>query len=989
MNPSLLVVSALAWLLGSEPLALAQGVGGLDFIEMAGLSPYNRYKTFETEHFRFLYTDGLFPFTEKAAAHYERVNEILGPILQWKPRSKVTVLIAENDDSANGFTLPNLGVGMVLIATPPETWFSTSYTEDWIKLLVFHEYTHFLNIDARSGVMDWGAKILFGDLIRPNGTLPPWMLEGLAVYFETRTSKLGRGRSPYYEGILRAMVREERLDQPGPRGVTLDRVTGEYPYFPGGEVPYLFGYHLWQELAKDFAGNDNPESVMGEISMKGSAHIPFLNQFQINGDVEHFMKRDWKSYWDSFVTATFQRMEAQIEAVKKEGETEARILAPTDYQALGGAASRDGRFLAYTESTLDDRTRLIVLDLQTGKKHPFTEKVLGAGLAFTPDSKTLIYSALIRESSYNRHSELFALALDSGRERQLTRGGRAKDPALSPDGSTLAWVSTLHGTNRIETATLDLTDSKAPLKNIRTLVTPTAFSILGNPAFSSNQELAFSSQEIDKPSSEIKRVNLKTGVVKDLVSNGWMNRFPAFHEGALYFVSNQTGIDNIYSLQTGAPTRVTNVITGAAFPFFLSNGTLAGSLLSADGWQIAEFNPGKTKSYGLKKSANPDAPTPLTEALKSPSLGLKEDASLKYSPLSSLAPRAWWPLFQSSSNQGSLLSLNALGFDSTGAHQYALTLGYQFAPHVIDGSIQYRLSIGRPILDLGLDSVTTTSRSLSQYRQNQSAWATLSWPVLWIRSQFRPSIGIFTEWNRAFDLSTHNRIAPRYFDRDANTIGPIQDFQYSLPQVHGFRGSLDYLSARSTPLGFMPELGGEYSLAVQDRLNPDHDSLIQYLASFKQFIGLGNHHVLRTKMQWLGASLSRSELSGKDPNDLFDRGEGLGINKMVFRGYSDFGDYTRSAGLAALDYHFPIAKAFGGISDTTPVFLKQVHGFVFGETLYLTSGNFLPSFGGGVTLDTQMLIQLPISIHLEFQNGTRKDFRGGSLLFLSIGSALL
>jgi hypothetical protein len=63
MNPSLPALLVLASLFSTAPTARAQGVGGLDFIEMAGLSPYNRYKTFETEHFRFLYTDGLFPFT--------------------------------------------------------------------------------------------------------------------------------------------------------------------------------------------------------------------------------------------------------------------------------------------------------------------------------------------------------------------------------------------------------------------------------------------------------------------------------------------------------------------------------------------------------------------------------------------------------------------------------------------------------------------------------------------------------------------------------------------------------------------------------------------------------------------------------------------------------------------------------------------------------------------------------------------------------------
>ena len=96
------------------------------------------------------------------------------------------------------FTAPPLRIGIVLIATPPDVYFSTSYTEDWIKLLVFHEYTHMLNIDATTEWME-ALRVLFGDVVRPNSLWPVWMLEGLAVYYETRTS----GTWAWPESLLR------------------------------------------------------------------------------------------------------------------------------------------------------------------------------------------------------------------------------------------------------------------------------------------------------------------------------------------------------------------------------------------------------------------------------------------------------------------------------------------------------------------------------------------------------------------------------------------------------------------------------------------------------------------------------------------------------------------------------------------------------------------------------------------------------------------
>ena len=40
------------------------------YLETAGLSPYTRYKTFDTDHFHFVYADGYFDFTAKAAGYF-------------------------------------------------------------------------------------------------------------------------------------------------------------------------------------------------------------------------------------------------------------------------------------------------------------------------------------------------------------------------------------------------------------------------------------------------------------------------------------------------------------------------------------------------------------------------------------------------------------------------------------------------------------------------------------------------------------------------------------------------------------------------------------------------------------------------------------------------------------------------------------------------------------------------------------------------------
>lgn len=979
-----LALIASASFLGSVPATSQAAIAAPSFLESAGLSPYTRYRTFETGHFIFTYADGYFEFTKLAATHFEHAYSVLAPLLKWTPRQKTSVVIADNADAANGFAMPSLRVGMVLIATPPESWFSTAYTEDWIKLLVFHEYTHFLNIDPTTGWMEWIRKI-FGDGVRPNGLWPSWMLEGLAVYFETRTSKLGRGRSPYYEAIVRAYFHEGKLDPQNPEALTLaklDRLAGDYPYFPGGEIPYLFGYHLWTEIA---------EKHMGELSIRSSSRVPFF----LNGNLEGVARRHWGEIWAEFLQQSRDRFEPQIVRIQKEGETKSEVLLKSDFEALAAVESPDGEWIAWNDTSLNDRSRLILKNLRTGKMRKLTEKVLGVGLAFTPDSRQLIFSALVRENSYQLFSDLFIYDLRTGRETQLTQGARAKDPAISPDGKTLAYLQVERGTPRIMIADLGAINGRYAIRNPRTLHEPKAFSILGTPRFLNGTEIVFSGQELGKGSSEILSVNLETKAVRTWVSDGYMNRFPNTRNGRLVYVSNATGIDNIFEWTPAGNLRLTNVVTGTAFPAFSAKGELCGNLLSSNGYSWVRFVPHPGTLATQVKIAGYHAPEPMPEALTTRTAPIEnETLTREYSPWSSLAPRQWSPTLDFGSLSGTSIGALALGFDRIGRHQYGLGANYRLLPGTLDGFLDYTLYQGRPALSVSLQSVTNniaTDTAGAFYRRTHEALIGFEYPLFWVRSELRPSVWLFNRWNRVREIATGEALA-------------VPDFQYRNASVPGFGAGATFSNARSTKLAFMPEFGGIARLEAENRFNTasiQGDSLIKYLASYEHFIGLKNHQVLKTKAQWIGSnrsadsSLTASEAAGKDSANSYDRGVGLSSFvernsdlSIRFRGYSDVAFYVRNAGVAALDYHFPIRRIFDGAGDTSPFFFKQVHGFVFTESAIIPKRDggslFLPSLGGGASVDVGAFMLLPLRVNAEFQQGLRTDLGGSSLLFVSL-----
>jgi Tol biopolymer transport system component len=957
-----------------------------NFLELASLSPYTHYKTFETEHFEFIYQEGFFEFTELAAKHLEHAHTILSPILKWQPRHKTTVLIADNEDSANGFSMPPLRVGLVLIATPPDSWMSTAYSEDWIKLLVFHEYTHMLNMDATTEWME-GLRILFGDVIRPNGLWPVWMLEGLAVYYETRTSTLGRGRSPYYDSILRAYFNEGKLGTSKDFGMTLDRVNGDFPFFPSGEVPYLFGYHLWNQFAKD----QNNDEKMGDYSINSSHRIPYF----IEGNLQNVAGKNWIDYWNSFVTDSGTRFSAQIKKIKEDGETQPEFVTHAGYAAQGGVFSPDGLWMAYTRTSKERRQGLYLVDLKTGQEKRVTDKISGVGMSFSPDSRFLVFSALERFDTYSFYSDLFLYDVQKDKVRTLAHGARAKDPSFSPDGKKITYIEDSKASHWLKSAKIEINDhGEGTLSDIHDAYTPPAFTILGSPRFINNDEIVFSYQELGKAQADLVITSENNSGSHVLVSDGKMNRYPyPSGQNEIVYISDLDGIENIYQIGVDGNfrTKLSNVVTGANLPFTAPDGSLYASVMTSNGYEIAKLANQTSPRFKMNEvNAQPSAPASLSDALQSPELKINREDERDYSPWKSLAPRMWQPFTSTtySSHDGFSLREDVLGFDSTGKQQYELIGGYNFKPKTVDLTLNYTFSYFRPVITLAAMSLTHdvgTGPNASQYRQTQELFAVASFPIRWTYSGLFPSVYGFMDWRTVRDLST------------GENVGPSQnDFEFQKPMIPGFGGSLTFSRTEKSQLGFMPEEGTILSAVGEARTNPDEFTLYKYLLSASQYIRVGDHSVLNPVVRWLGSSRvtgferGYALLQGKDTGNLFDRGVNSSLKRLEIRGYSDITILTKSTGVASLDYHFPIDDIFSGAHNTLPLFFRQMHGFVFAETAYTPSprfGNlFFPSFGAGINLDTTLFIRAPVTFSFEMQNGTNKDFGGDQLFFFSLSS---
>lgn len=914
-----------------------------NFAESVRLSPFWSYQAFETEHFRLTYVEGLESFTRRAAMHLEHAHTILSPLMKWTPRNKTHVLVIDNIDAANGFALPPLRVGMVLYATPPEAWFSTAYTEDWIKNLTFHEYVHILNIDPTNGFWE-GARILLGDAIRPNGLWAPWLLEGLAVYFETRTSRLGRGRSPYYAGILRTEVAEGKL---GTRdGITLSIVNGSVPMFPAGEIPYLFG----GEIVKSFKS----DTKWGEISLESSSSLPYS------------FTDEFPAAWVRFVEETRSQAQTEIAKLQTEGLSSVRPITSTGYQAIGGAISPDGKWLAYSAETLSKRPGFYLQNLKTGQTEWIRDKLLGVGLSFSPDSKKLYFSELNQWKNFSTYSDLWVYDLENRTEKQLTRGLRAKDPDVSPDGKRIAFTVTKAGSTQLAFANLENTGRTTRISGYEIAFHVAEFSIVSTPKWlPDSKTLVFAMQPYGSPQTDLMLFDTGTKKLTTLLQDGAFNRFPAVSpNGVVHFVSDRSGIDQIYALENNKPKTVARVIGAAWLPFFAPDGKLFASHLHAKGWDIAEL--GRAPPSDSKKPE--DQVGSIGPALTSPQIPLPRSET--YSPLSSLAPRSWAPgVFLSDFTKGSpILGAEVLGFDSVGHHQYLVGAGYRFDPKVIDTSVQYTNFSFGPLTDF---KYALFSRDITgtRYTRTEEGSISLRFPFATTYARFIPRLSAVLQTNR-------------FRDRDTNAVIPSSQYEFSKAAIPSVVASLTYSNAESSRQGPFPEagwtiLGGTQALFNSAQAQPAW----KYLIDARTFLEVADHQVLTPRVAFLGSTFLTDNI---DSYTQLESASGLGSTQggsssllsLGIRGYPGLDVITRAAARSSLDYAFPLKFLFQG-GQTSPLFFSQLYGLLFAENTTIfgrTQLYQLPSVGAGVGLDFTLLYRLPLKAALQIQRGLNQRF---------------
>ena len=224
--------------------------------------PSARWLTLETPHFELHFYPEEREFAEKSARAAERAYRLVTRYLNWEPKGRVSVLLTDQGDAANGGASSVPYNFIYAYGAPPDGMDELSDFDDFVKLLITHEFTHVAHLDT---MLSWCPRLVnsvLGKIYAPNLSQPTWFIEGLAVLMETRQTTAGRLRSSFYDMHLRVPFLEGRL-------LGLDAVSvGFGPLvYPGGSVPYLYGSSMLRYIEDRYG----PEKVR-EISHRYSGY---------------------------------------------------------------------------------------------------------------------------------------------------------------------------------------------------------------------------------------------------------------------------------------------------------------------------------------------------------------------------------------------------------------------------------------------------------------------------------------------------------------------------------------------------------------------------------------------------------------------------------------------------------------------------------------------------------------------------------------------
>jgi Tol biopolymer transport system component len=668
--------------------------------------PTLKWRTLKTAHFYIHYYKKERAVARRVAVICERVHRLLTPLMKWHPRRRTHVVLTDDTDSANGLAQVIPRSVVRLYVTAPADMETLNDYDDWLYFLFMHEYTHILHLNTRGGLADV-INIIFGlgrgIMYAPNHVQPRWFIEGMAVLNESMRTTGGRIRSSLYNMILRAAVLENKP-------FSLAELSSSTIRYPHGRAQYLYGaffiHYIYQKYGM--------RSLVNISHDYGDEPLPFgLNKVARR----HLKGKGYLALYKEWLKRLKRRFAATTRLVKKRGLRHGKKITRTGETAFYPQFHPRGDKVVFMESDGHWEQAFKLIPARGGKKKKLTRVESGGASSWTPDGKSLVFSQMEIHKAVYAYSDLFRWDLAEKRIVRLTRGLRAREPDVSPDGRRIVFTVNRLGRRCLAVMPLDRGSDISPItrntpRNRRGMKTIWCGSRKQDQAFTpkwspDGKRIVFSAWT-HGGYRDLYLFDTTTQKVRRLTHDRALDTNPHWSPNGrwIYFASDRTEIYNIYArdLKTRQTYQVTNVLTGAFHPAISPDGkTLVYVGFCCDGYDLYSMKldpenflrapislPTRRRapergSDRTHKTKTPDRQTNHNDAgnkqnedkgnatnkpLTAKTVILSDE---KYNPLWTLAPETWWATLEDST-----VTLTLNGQDVVGHHYWSATGAYNY-----------------------------------------------------------------------------------------------------------------------------------------------------------------------------------------------------------------------------------------------------------------------------------------------------------------------
>jgi len=685
-----------------------------------------KWRTLQTEHFYVHYYNGSEAAAERAALLLERAHDRLTVGLGHAPWLRTHVVMTDGTDEANGVANAVPFPRITAHITAPSSMSVLESFDDWLDILLTHEYTHVVHLDTVHGLPRIINSIVgfgvLGKVWSPNIIQPRWMVEGLAQVEESRLSSQGRNRSAQFDMMMRMSVLEHGF-------LSLDRVSSGANIFPHGTSVYLYGLHFMQYIANRY-GHDK----LREFShVFGGQTIPFA----INRGIERVLGVGFEQLWREFELDVTRRFTAQARQIRGRGIREGRRLTYSTASAASGGFTRhpfwsaDDQHIYFYEDDGHSNPGIRRIRSSGGRiregvgvgrqgmnldiERIFEVQDAASG-SFVLGTQDMVFElANTHDFRYRWNDLVLWHGPDKNNLEPLTVGARARDPHVSPDGRTVVFSRNDNAQSRlafVDLHTRAVTEVAPGDDRIGQVFSPRWAPDSRKVAYSGWREGGY---------RDIYVYDRETGKTTRITADRFLDTEPSWTPDGAYilFSSDRDHVFNIYAYEvgSGALRQVTNVIGGAFEPVVSNDGTRVAYIgFSAQGYDLwamkldpAEFFEPLPVQDDLPQVDDP-TPTRGEERPLTP-------RSRRYQAGRTLFPRTILPAAVDIGTSvfgteigGTLKVTDVLGFhDLTGSARYMTAFS---APA---GSVAYSFSRLLPAFNLGFGRSYALRNSYERY----------------------------------------------------------------------------------------------------------------------------------------------------------------------------------------------------------------------------------------------------------------------------------